>query len=101
MGLREPIAELVFSPGGRSLVAIVGNDAVRITDVAGTGGPMAAERLPTARSARRIAFVPRGEGLLATAADDGRVTIGDAATPQTADAVLVHPPGRSVVAIVR
>jgi serine/threonine protein kinase len=70
--LRKPIAELAFSPDGRSLAAIAGNDAVRITGAAGTGGPMAAEPLPTGRSARRIAFVPRGEGLLATADDDGR-----------------------------
>jgi WD40 repeat protein/serine/threonine protein kinase len=100
LGLREPIAELVFSPDGRSLVAIAGDNAVRITTAAGTGSPMAAERLPTACSARRIAFVPRGEGSLATAGDDGRVTIRDAAPRRTAGAALLHPPGRSVVAMV-
>ena len=100
LGLREPIAELAFGPDGRSLAAIAGDDTVCIRDAAGTGGPMAAERLPTARPARRIAFVPRGEGLLATATDDGRVTIWDPAARRPAGTAMVHPPGRSVVAIV-
>jgi serine/threonine protein kinase len=100
LALREPIAALAFSPEGRSLAVIAGNDAVRIGDAAGTGRPMAAEPLPIARPARRIAFVPRGEGLLATAADDARVMIWDHAARRPAGPALLHPTGRSVVAIV-
>jgi WD40 repeat protein/serine/threonine protein kinase len=100
LGLREPIAELVCSPDGRSLATISGHAAVRITSAAGTGGPMADERLPTARRAQHIAYVPRGEGFIATATDDGRVTIWDPAARRPIGAALVHPPGRSVVAII-
>ena len=75
--LPSPIAELAFSPDGRSLVAVGGDAVVRIIDASPTGGhPMAAAALPTAHAARRIAFLPRGEGLLATA-DDGRVSFWD------------------------
>ena len=98
--LGGPIAELAFSPDGRSLVAIAGNAAVRISNAAEIGRPMAAEPVTTARPARRIAFVPRGEGLLAIADDDGRVTFWDPAAHRTAGAALVHPPGRSIVAMV-
>jgi WD40 repeat protein len=100
LGLREPIAELAFSPDGQSLAAIAGDDAVRIRDAARTGGPMAAERLPTARPARRIAFMQRAGGLLMTAADDGRITIWDPAALRPAGAALLHPTGRTVAAMV-
>ncbi|MDR3632930.1 MAG: protein kinase [Isosphaeraceae bacterium] len=100
VGLREPIAGLAFSPDGRTLAAIAGDHAVLIRDAAEAGRPLAAERLPTARPTRCIAFVRQGEGLLATAADDGRVTIWDPAARRPVGSALVHPPGRSVVAMV-
>ena len=100
LGLRAPIAGLAFSPDGRSVVAIAGDDAARISNPMETGRTLAAERLPTDRPARLIAFVPRGEGWLATATDDGRVTIRDPAARRTAGTALVHPPGRRIVAMV-
>jgi WD40 repeat protein/serine/threonine protein kinase len=100
LGLRDAIVELAFSPDGRSLVAIAGNAAARISYEAENGRPLAAEPLPTARPARHIAFVPQGEGLVATAYDDGRITFWDPAAHRPAGTILVHPPGRSIVAMV-
>jgi eukaryotic-like serine/threonine-protein kinase len=95
--LTAPIAELAFSPDGRSLVVVGGDAVVRIIDASPTGGqPMTAEALPTAHAASRIALVPRGEGLLATAADDGRVWFRDLFGRQPTDHSLVHPTGRAI-----
>ena len=54
---------------------------------------MMAETIPTARAARRIAFVPRGEGCSRRRRMTARRDLGPGRPAETGTA-LVHPPGR-------
>jgi eukaryotic-like serine/threonine-protein kinase len=96
--LPAPIAGLAFAPDGRSLASIDGDAVVRISDLSAAEPrrPMVADPLPIDRPARRIALIPRGDGLLATATNDGRVLFRDLAGRRMTGIALMHPHGRAI-----
>lgn len=72
----QPIAAVVFSPDGRTLATVMGNDVVTIWDVADPARPLRTAVLTRrTRGAGQVAFSPDLTSIGGTASD-GADTVG-------------------------